>query len=131
MLNVRLRGVIGGDSPYEGTPEAVLECWVILLASFSPSDAPSPRANFADLRGVTVLSALEPGARDMEGGAAEGGKGQRRDGRGERRRAFKLQNLQERNLVIRAEGDNISDGAVSRAVEQIGCGTWTRVSPEW
>ena len=131
MLNVRLRGVMGGDSLYEGIPEAVLECWLILFVSFSPSDAPSSRANFADFRGVTVLSVLEGGARDMEGGAVEEGKGQGRDGRGERRRAFKLQNEQERSLVIRAGGDNISDGEVSRAVEQIGCGTWTRASPVW
>lgn len=88
ILNVRPRGVMGGESLCDKIPEGDLECWVILLVSFSPSDTPSPRANFADFRGLTGLSAMGAGARDMEGGRRREGR-TGRDGRGERRRAFK------------------------------------------
>lgn len=45
MLNVRLRGVIGGDSWNEVLADVVLEWWESLLASFWASDEASPITN--------------------------------------------------------------------------------------
>jgi len=44
VLNVRLRGVIGGDS-WNVFADVVLECWETLLASIGASDEASPITN--------------------------------------------------------------------------------------